>query len=190
MPELQNQSSRIWEPQLPSPCAATTEACAAQSQCSAREANATGESPPFTATREKPMEQGDPAKNKQTSIIIKENTQSGKIISKKQRIRIDACQVLEPRCQAPPWAFWGREGLGRPVVGDFWRKLESHSGSRPSRSLLSAAEMSPLFLRLVPRFPYAHSAPADLSQECCLPFSAEFTLTCLSPPSQAHSQMP
>ena len=76
-------------------------------------------------------------------IKKKKHTESEKIISKKQRMRIDTCKGLEPSCQAPPWAFWGREELGRPVVGDCWRKLESHSGSRPSRALW-CRDVSPL----------------------------------------------
>ena len=65
-----------------------------------------------------------------------------------------------------------------PSEGDWEDLLLETAGENASHILvpgppgLSATEMSPLFPRLVPCFPYAHSAPADLSQECCLPFSA------------------
>ena len=75
-PQLLSLCSRAWEPQLPSPCAATTETCKTQSLCSAtREAGALQleSSPRSPQLREKPEQQGRPstAKNKQIFLIKK-----------------------------------------------------------------------------------------------------------------------
>ena len=72
-PQLLSLCSRAWEPQLLSPCAATTEACALWSLYSAtREATAVRrEQSPLSATREKPSKQRRPgmAKSKGAKLI-------------------------------------------------------------------------------------------------------------------------
>lgn len=111
------------------------------------------------------------------------HTESGKTISEEQRMETDTCQGLEPAFKLLP-GFSGGDGGGRKTCG--WRLKEKTRvtfWSQVLQVLALCCRDVPLFPRPVPHFPYAHSAPAVLSRERCLPFSAYFNPICPSPPS-------